>query len=218
MSELRNALPGDSGGRSESVCAARATESLLGRVVSGTTWALPAMGSTPRSTNTAHAFISAEVRSFTKPRNMQVRCGGSVWESNPPNPTMSGHNRFEDDESHQAPDTPLSGSREDDGTLLARQDRTDHHRLRNARKIVRHNRRGQRNHEAPGCLRIYYEGFVKGFRVAPVRVFADERVVPLGTARRGTGPPRMERSGEHRQCRRIDTNGDVAAPSDVQCM
>ncbi len=35
------------------------------------------------------------------------RVGGSVWESNPPNPTQSGHSRFEDDGSHQAPSAPL---------------------------------------------------------------------------------------------------------------
>src|SRR5678816_4178716 len=168
MSELRNALPGDSGGRSESVCAARATESLLGRVVSGTTWAPPAMGSTPRSTNTAHAFIRAEVRSFTKPRNKQVRGGGSVWESNPPNPTKSGHNRFEDDESHQAPDTPVRALREDDLACSSRQDRADHHRRRNARKIVLEDRGGQRNEQASRRLRIYYERLAEGFRLAPV--------------------------------------------------
>ena len=32
--------------------------------------------------------------------------GGSVWESNPPDPTVSGHDRFEDDGSHQAPSAP----------------------------------------------------------------------------------------------------------------
>src|SRR5437867_12538888 len=32
--------------------------------------------------------------------------GGSVWESNPPNPTPSGHTGFEDQGSHQAPSTP----------------------------------------------------------------------------------------------------------------
>lgn len=32
--------------------------------------------------------------------------GGSVWESNPPDPTTSGHDGFEDRGSHQAPSTP----------------------------------------------------------------------------------------------------------------
>src|SRR5256885_8362934 len=35
-----------------------------------------------------------------------AKAGGSVWESNPPDPTQSGHTGFEDQGSHQTPSTP----------------------------------------------------------------------------------------------------------------
>jgi len=100
--------------------------------------------------------------------------------------------------------------------LPARQDCTNHHRLRNARKIVLDNWRGQRDEEPSRRLRVYYERFVEGFRVAPVGQFADERVIAVRPTRRCAGTPGIESSGKYRQSRRIDADGDIAAVRDVR--
>ena len=80
---------------------------------------------------------------------------------------MSGHDRFEDDESHQAPDTPVSGSREVYRKIASWQDLTDHYRPRNARKIVFNHRSGQRDQQASRCLRVYRQGDEERFGVPP---------------------------------------------------
>ena len=75
--------------------------------------------------------------------------GGSVRESNPPNPTASGHSRFEDDGSHQTTSAPLTsfdGDRAGPAKLsvLLQHDQVfptggytpNHHRAGNARNIA----------------------------------------------------------------------------------
>lgn len=100
----------------------------------------------------------------------------------------------------------------------ARQDGTDHYRIRHARKIVLENRRRQRHEEAARRLRVYYERHVKRFRVPPVRVLTDEGLVALGSSRGGPGAPRLECTWQDRKAIHIDADGDVACPGNVQRM
>src|SRR3954468_14139229 len=54
--------------------------------------------------------------SIARSNSCKGSVGGSVWESNPPNPTSSGHTGFEDQGSHQAPSTPVLRKHKAEGT------------------------------------------------------------------------------------------------------
>ena len=58
----------------------------------------------------ALVYFLLSVVLLSRPRSGR---GGSVWESNPPNPPEAGRNDFEDRRNHQAPSAPVKSSDHD---------------------------------------------------------------------------------------------------------
>src|ERR1043166_8558319 len=94
------------------------------------------------------------------------RAGGSAWESNPPNPTSSGHTGFEDQGSHQAPSTPVLRKHKAGGT--GGQNLADLHGLGDERKIPAHGIRRDRDEQSPRRLRIDQQHARRLVRRSPI--------------------------------------------------